>query len=50
MPNEVNALIPQSDTIGADLEPKIVSKPKFMPTYHRNAYGQSDLLTEGKAV
>ena len=47
MTQEVNRVIPQANTTEApDLEPKVVSKPKFMPTYHRNAYLQSDLLVE----
>ena len=51
MTNEVNAIANETGRpADSELEPKVVSKPKFMPTYHRNAYGQSDLITEVEAA
>ena len=46
MPNEVNALIPQDPSETDAFEPKTVAKSRFVATYHRNAYGQSDLVAE----
>lgn len=38
----VHYVLPQPNTSAETdhLEPKTVGKPKFMPTYHRNAYGR----------
>lgn len=51
MPSEATAVLTQSNTTAEmDLEPKTVGKPKFMPTFHRDAYRQSDLIAQGKAA
>ena len=50
MPSKATAVLTESNPPATNLEPKTVGKPKFMPTFHRDAYRQSDLIAQGKVV
>lgn len=50
MPSEVSAVLPKTEKTPDAFEPKAVAKPRFVATFHRNSYGQSDLVGEGQGA